>query len=98
MKTNLLISDCLNMREHEPMVGLSELLVGAIASSLKRSEVAINAYRECISKRTGINDKYGHISVLSHVELASQLLLIDQKVKQFSVQIYQQVFKCNYYF
>lgn len=71
------------MGEHEPMIGLSELLVGAIASSLKRSEVAINAYRECISKRAGINDKFGHISVLAHVELASQLLQINRKVQQF---------------
>lgn len=70
------------MREQEPMIGLSDLLVGAIASALKRNEMAINAYRECIKKRAGVTDKNGHLTVLSHVELASLLLENNRKVYQ----------------
>lgn len=72
--------ECSTTKEHEPIVALSDFLLGAIASAMQQNAAAVNAFQSCNYRREKINDNFMHITVLAHIELAQILLHCDKKV------------------
>lgn len=82
----LIVEDCTKGHSDsmEPMVGLKELILGGAHGALKNYSQAIDAYTQCIAKRTDIINQDMHISAFAHYELATLLIHCHKNVSIFT--------------
>ncbi|KAL6262169.1 tetratricopeptide repeat protein 39C-like [Pogonomyrmex barbatus] len=69
-----ILKECKENHSEEPMVGLSDLIEGAVCLYLGDTEAAIKNYRSCLKRRCPSKDEFDqHISAFALYELGSNL-------------------------